>query len=73
MLQNNVTNNPNVGILYDLSSIPVELHRALENARNERKTRNATRKRITQSVNPFDIVNNFRRICEREIAEVAGV
>ena len=71
MLQNNVTNNPNVGVLYDMCNSLVELQRTFSIALSERKARNA--KRVTQSANPFDIINNFRRICAREIAESAGV
>ena len=74
MLQNNVTSNPNVGVLYDLCNITAELHRTFTNAYNERTARNASMRNVTLSSNnnPFNVINNFRRICAREIAEVTG-
>ena len=74
MLHNNVTSNTNVGVLYDLCNITAELHRTFTNAYNERTARNASMRNVTLSSNnnPFNVINNFRRICAREIAEVTG-
>ena len=74
MLQNNVTSNPNVGVLYDLCNITAELSSTFIRSYNERTARNASTRKVTLSGNnnPFNVINNFRRICAREIAEVTG-
>ena len=74
MLHNNVTSNTlSRDFLFALCSIPAELSETFTRSYNERAARNASIRNITfPANNPFDIINNFRRICERENREVAG-
>lgn len=72
MLHNNVTSNTiNRDSLFALCNISAELQRTFSENYEMRSARNASTRSIAQ-YNPFNIINNFRRICEREVREVAG-
>ena len=72
MLHNNVTSNTiNRDFLFALCNISVELQRTFSENYEMRSTRNASARSVIP-YNPFNIINNFRRICAREVHEVNG-
>lgn len=73
MVQRKETNETAVKAMYVSCKALAELHRTFTNAYEIRKAKAASAKAIPSNINPFDIIENFRRICKRELQEVTGV